>query len=125
MRMRALLPLLTLLLWLVFLVFAVPRRAGAAGGSVDFHRDVRPVLSDNCFQCHGPDEGTRQARLRLDIKAGAFSQRDKGFPVVPGDLGASLLYQRITQENEMLRMPPRLLQKGAHPGTGGDSEALD
>ena len=97
---------LALALLLSFPAFAAQPPPGAASGSVDFQRDVRPILSGNCFQCHGPDEGTRQAGLRLDIKAGAFSQRDKGMPVVPGDLEGSLLYQRITQENEMLRMPP-------------------
>ena len=104
--MCSLLPSLALAFLLSFLAFAAQPPPGAAGGSVDFQRDVRPILSDNCFQCHGPDEGTRQAGLRLDIKVGAFSQRDKGMPVVPGDLEGSLLYQRITQENEMLLMPP-------------------
>ncbi len=90
--------------------FAAPL-ATAGAGDVDFQRDVRPILSDNCFQCHGPDEGARQAGLRLDIKAGAFSRRDKGFPVVAGDTEASLLYRRITHDNGMLRMPPAYSNK--------------
>ena len=111
MLIRALLPLLTLAPWFPFLAFAAEPLPAAGGGDVDFQRDVRPILSDNCFQCHGPDEGARQGGLRLDIKAGAFSQRDQGFPVVPGDLEASLLYQRITQKNERLRMPPAYSKK--------------
>ena len=78
----------------------------AASGTVDFQRQVRPILSDNCFQCHGPDRATRMAGLRLDTHEGAFSKRDSGTTIVPGDLEASLLYQRITHENEVLRMPP-------------------
>ena len=61
---------------------------------------------DNCFACHGPDAKTRMADLRLDIREGAFTQRQNGSPVIPGDFNASLLYQRITHQNEMLRMPP-------------------
>ncbi len=73
---------------------------------VDFQRQVRPILSDNCFQCHGPDKATRMVDLRLDTLEGAFSKRDNGTTIVPGDPEASLVYQRITHENEVLRMPP-------------------
>ena len=74
--------------------------------AVDFQRDVRPILSDNCFRCHGPDQSSRMARLRLDTQDGAFSPRPNGVPIVPRDLEASLLYQRITHEDERVRMPP-------------------
>ena len=73
---------------------------------IDFQRQVRPILSDNCFACHGPDAGTRMADLRLDTREGAFAQRRSGRPVIPGDFNTSLLYKRITHQNEMLRMPP-------------------
>ncbi len=76
---------------------------------VDFQRDVRPILSDNCFSCHGPDESTRQARLRLDTQDGAFSERLNGNAIVAGNPDASLLYQRITQDDNRLRMPPPAL----------------
>ena len=76
---------------------------------VDFQRDVRPILSDNCFRCHGPDESTRRVRLRLDTEEGAFGPRPSGHAVVAGDVEASLLYQRITHEDERLRMPPPAL----------------
>ena len=77
--------------------------------AVDFQRDVRPILADNCFSCHGPDESTRQAGLRLDTREGAFGARPRGAAVVPGDAEASLLRQRITQADERLRMPPPAL----------------
>ena len=77
--------------------------------AVDFQRDVRPILADNCFSCHGPDEGTRQVRLRLDTQDGAFGARPRGAAVVPGDAEASLLHQRITQADDRLRMPPPAL----------------
>ncbi len=75
-------------------------------GTIDFQRDVRPILADNCFQCHGPDKGTRLAELRLDTQEGAFAKRPNGTTIVPSDSEASLLYQRITHANEIMRMPP-------------------
>ena len=87
--------------------------------AVDFQRDVRPILSDNCFACHGPDEATREADLRLDTRDGAFSarppagrsNRPRGPAVVPGDTGASLLVERINQTDPLRRMPPEVSQK--------------
>jgi mono/diheme cytochrome c family protein len=78
----------------------------AGGQSVDFQREVRPILADNCFRCHGPDPSTRQAQLRLDTEEGAFEMRRRGQAVVRGDAAASLIYQRITHDNEQMRMPP-------------------
>ena len=86
---------------------------------VDFRRDVRPILSDNCFACHGPDEATREADLRLDTRDGAFGQRPpagrsnrpRGPAVVPGDIGASLLVERINHADPLRRMPPEVSQK--------------
>lgn len=87
--------------------------------AVDFQRDVRPILSDNCFACHGPDEATREADLRLDTRDGAFSarppagrsNRPRGPAVVPGDTGASLLVERINHADRLRRMPPEVSQK--------------
>ncbi len=74
--------------------------------AAEFRTDVQPLLADKCFQCHGPDASTRVTDLRLDLKDGLFSERPSGSPIVPGDPSASLIYQRITHENEILRMPP-------------------
>ena len=85
---------------------SVAAQQTASPRTVDFQREVRPILSDNCFRCHGPDQSTRQARLRLDTHDGAFAARPNGTTIVPGDLEASLLYTRITHADERLRMPP-------------------
>ena len=83
---------------------AMPPPSDAA--TVDFQRDVRPILSNHCFECHGPDGATRMADLRLDTREGAFSSRPNGSLIVPGDPEASLLYQRISHPQAALRMPP-------------------
>ncbi len=74
---------------------------------VDFGREVRPILSENCFSCHGPDEQGRQRGLRLDTREGAFGDRGRfGGPViVAGSSAESLLYRRITATDEHQRMP--------------------
>jgi hypothetical protein len=79
---------------------------GSVVGGVDFSREVRPILSDKCFACHGPDEGKRQASLRLDTKEGAFADRSGYQVIVPGDASASRLYQRISHAEAIARMPP-------------------
>ncbi len=82
---------------------------------IDFQRQIRPILSDHCFQCHGPDSGTRMAGLRLDLKAPVFEGRKRGAPVVPGDAAASLLYKRISETNVARRMPPESSHKSLTP----------
>ncbi len=74
--------------------------------SVDFHRDIRPLLSDACFQCHGPDENKRQADLRLDTKEGARGDLGGHAAVVPGDITKSVLVQRIFSDDPDEQMPP-------------------
>src|SRR5688572_256687 len=60
--------------------------------SIDFNRDIRPVLSENCFACHGPDKNKRKAGLRLDRPEEATGKLESGeFAVVPGDVEKSLL----------------------------------
>ena len=73
---------------------------------VDFQRDVRPLLSDNCFLCHGPDASTRKANLRLDLHEDALAPRRNGAPIVPGKPEQSLLYKKITEADPARRMPP-------------------
>ena len=85
----------------------VPAKPTEPGSNkVDFNRQIRPILSDNCFTCHGPDEQQRQVGLRLDTRQGAFADRG-GYRVIdPGDSAASKLFQKITHKDEMFRMPP-------------------
>jgi len=74
--------------------------AVAAAQTVSFDRDVRPILSDKCFTCHGPDSANRLTKVRFDTEAGAKPA------IVAGNPEASLLVQRVTAENKALRMPP-------------------
>ncbi len=75
---------------------------------IDFARDIRPILSENCFLCHGPDPSSREASLRLDIPEGLFTARDEDStaPVIPGNRNASPLWQRIVETNPDDHMPP-------------------
>ena len=75
--------------------------AGEPAGKVDYDRDVRPILSDRCFLCHGPDAESRQADLRLDTHAGLTD-----YVVVPGKPDESELIARVTSDDETYRMPP-------------------
>ncbi|MBI3862423.1 MAG: DUF1553 domain-containing protein [Planctomycetia bacterium] len=77
-----------------------------AGASVEFNRDVRPILSDNCYQCHGPDKVQRKADLRLDTEAGATLDLGGRRALVPGDVEHSELYQRLVAADAAERMPP-------------------
>src|SRR5205807_1571019 len=78
---------------------------------VNFQRQVRPILSDNCFLCHGPDKGTRMADVRLDIREGAFATRKNGTIIVPGKPEESLLIKRISSDDPAYRMPPVFAHK--------------
>ncbi|MSR55587.1 MAG: DUF1553 domain-containing protein [Gemmataceae bacterium] len=80
--------------------------AASAQSPVDFSRDVLPILSDNCFFCHGPDENARKAKLRLDTKEGAFRVRDGMAVIVPGKSDKSELIRRITSHEAEEMMPP-------------------
>ncbi len=82
-----------------------------AGPTVDFQRQVRPILSDNCFLCHGPDSGRRMVGLRLDTKEGAMGARKNGTPIVPGKPQDSLLIKRIFSDDPGFRMPPVMTHK--------------
>ena len=79
---------------------------GAGDGTVDFNRDVRPVLAQSCFPCHGFDARARKAKLRLDRAEFATAERDGVRPIVPGDLAASEVWRRISASDPEERMPP-------------------
>jgi hypothetical protein len=74
----------------------------AFGAKVDYNEDVRPILSENCFYCHGPDANKRKAKLRLDVREAALEK--KAF--VPGDAGASELIKRLVSSDSDEVMPP-------------------
>ena len=80
---------------------------GGPGEPLSFNRDVRPILTDHCYECHGPDEAVRQAGLRLDNGEAAHGVLPSGRrALVPGDLDQSQLFQRIAAVDALDRMPP-------------------
>jgi hypothetical protein len=80
--------------------------AAAAEEPLSFNRDIRPILSENCFACHGFDSKKREAELRLDTPEGAYTAKDGAFPIKPGDLAKSEVWQRIITTDEDDLMPP-------------------
>ena len=90
--------------------------------AIDFNRDIRPLLSDRCFACHGPDEEDRQAGLRLDDDAAAKAELGSGLTaIVPGNVAASELLARITSSDPDVVMPPPEVGKPISPA---ESELL-
>jgi hypothetical protein len=78
--------------------------------TVEFNRDIRPILSDKCFACHGPDAATRKTKLRFDIESAAKIELGQGrHAIVPGDPAKSEMIRRITSDNKAVRMPPAYL----------------
>ncbi len=102
----------TTLVGLVTLGAGMPRARGADGSvslssAIEFNRDIRPILSENCFACHGPDSAARKADLRLDRREVAVELE----AIVPNDPGASELVARIESDDPVLRMPPKSVNK--------------
>ena len=84
------------------LIFA----AAIASAEVQFNREVRPILSDRCFACHGPDAAARGIKLRLDSEGAAKADLGGRFAIVPGDVAKSEMIRRITAAEPARRMPP-------------------
>jgi Protein of unknown function (DUF1553)/Protein of unknown function (DUF1549)/Concanavalin A-like lectin/glucanases superfamily/Planctomycete cytochrome C len=86
---------------------AICQTPSSAAGHVDFDRQVRPIFSDKCYPCHGPDETHRMAKLRFDMKdGGAFAEHGGYIIVKPGDSANSRLYQRVSSDKKSFQMPP-------------------
>jgi len=94
---------------IVVVILAVNRRrcAAADGNVIDFDREIRPIFSESCYPCHGPDENKRKANLRFDRKDAPFKQlKDGKIAIVPGNLAQSELVRRITASDPDDKMPP-------------------
>ena len=105
----------TLLLSRVTAVFVLAA-SSATGEDLSFNKDIRPILSNHCFQCHGPDDDARQAELRLDRPKAAFADRGGHAAIVPGDPAGSTVVERITSTDAESRMPPVDFEKPLSPG---------
>src|SRR5260370_16991927 len=85
-----------------------------SGKEIEFNGDIRPILSDQCFACHGPDAAKRKTKLRFDTEAGARIELGKGrFAIVPGDPERSELVRRVTSADTAVRMPPAYAGRAA------------
>ncbi|MBI3467236.1 MAG: DUF1549 domain-containing protein [Planctomycetes bacterium] len=96
-----LVPRLLLVAYLALLPFCAD-----AADTLQFNRDIRPILSDKCFRCHGPDSASRQADLRLDSEREATRDLGGYQAISPGNRDASALWQRVSSTDPDERMPP-------------------
>lgn len=80
--------------------------AAMADEAVHYTRDIKPILANHCYACHGPDDAARKGNLRLDTFEGATAVRDSGAPIVPGNPDASTLLARVVSHDADERMPP-------------------
>lgn len=90
-------------------VYAIPSSSESLPTVVDYNFHIRPILSDRCFKCHGPDARQRKANLRLDTEAGlyaALKDNPQGHVIVPGDKRASEVFLRISTQDTSIQMPP-------------------
>src|SRR5215813_10059662 len=79
----------------------------APARQIEFNRDIRPILADKCWSCHGPDAPAKKIKLRLDSEAAATADLGRGRrAIVPGDVEQSQLARRVTASDEAMRMPP-------------------
>jgi uncharacterized protein DUF1553/uncharacterized protein DUF1549/cytochrome c len=104
---------LLLLAFVICAVWVAPRLTAGAAQDVRFNRDIRPLLSDRCFYCHGPDEKNRKAGLRLDTFEGATKDRGGYRAIAPGKPDESELLRRVTAHDAGEVMPPPRAKKPA------------
>ena len=90
----------------VLIVLVVLAASATGEETIVFNRDIRPILSDRCFQCHGPDAKQREADLRLDSAEGARADLGGYAAIVSNKLDESMLWERVTSDDPDLRMPP-------------------
>lgn len=103
-------------IFIVVLWFTSLAHAQASEPAIRYSRDIRPILSGKCFQCHGPDASHREADLRLDTLEGATTKVDGHAAIVPGEPENSLLLQRITSTDPHEKMPPEDSGKSLNAG---------
>lgn len=103
--------------FLTFPLFA----SSALAAPVDFNREIRPIISEKCFHCHGPDEASRKAKLRLDLRDEALKERDGVRAIVPGRPDDSELLTRILSKDPDEVMPP---PKEHHEMSPAESDVL-
>ena len=100
----------------IFLIILIGLKTGQAKEKIQFNRDIRPLLSDNCFACHGPDEHERKGKLRLDItEGGAFEDRDGFQAIIRNDADNSEIIARMISDDEDEIMPPPETGKKLNP----------
>jgi Protein of unknown function (DUF1553)/Protein of unknown function (DUF1549)/Concanavalin A-like lectin/glucanases superfamily/Planctomycete cytochrome C len=96
----------TQVLWGCLILAGLVLAQAGQSGPILFNRDIRPILSDHCFPCHGPDANRRKAKLRLDVREVALADRDGQAALVPGHPERSEVIRRLTHPEEEERMPP-------------------
>ncbi len=99
----------------VILSCGVAHAAKPVPAKVGFNKDIRPILAENCFPCHGPDPAARKAQLRLDTQAGFFDNRGDGATIIKGKPLDSPLFKRISSHDENEIMPPPKSHKQLKP----------
>ncbi|HTN77629.1 MAG TPA: PSD1 and planctomycete cytochrome C domain-containing protein [Pirellulaceae bacterium] len=106
----------------LLLVGVVTSAWAAEPTKIDFDRQIRPILSNHCYRCHGPDAGERQAEFRLDQRDSAIAAAESGaFPIAPGNAAKSELLARINHADADVVMPPPAINK---PLTAAQKELL-
>jgi mono/diheme cytochrome c family protein len=110
--------LIPIFVWFLFSFASALQAKASPDYQVEYNKDIRPVLSENCFSCHGPDK--QEGNLRLDRRDDAIEERDDGAAIIPGNNDASALIRRINHPDPDERMPP----KESHRELADDQIAL-